>query len=91
MYACGCVDFLSTKVSCDKCWSLAQCTRMNHTLDPRDIAFLDIDDAPGVTPAKRSCKYSSPTGSAKVIVARVGADSCTTQPVYYIEIRARSE
>lgn len=54
------------KVACDKCWNLAQCTRMKHTLDPHSIAFLDIDDAPGVTPAKRSCKNSSPSGSAKV-------------------------
>ncbi|CAM9540755.1 unnamed protein product [Ectocarpus sp. 4 AP-2014] len=52
------------RVSCDKCWNLAQCLRMKHTLDPHDIAFLDIDDAPGVTPAKRSCKNSSPSGSA---------------------------
>lgn len=55
------------KVSCDKCWSLAQCTRMKHTLDPHVIAFLDMDDAPGVTPAKRSCKHISPSGSAKVV------------------------
>ncbi|CAM9714226.1 unnamed protein product, partial [Pylaiella littoralis] len=53
------------RVACDKCWNLAQCTRMKHTLDPHSIAFLDIDDAPGVTPAKRSCKNSSPSGSAK--------------------------
>lgn len=39
---------------------------MNHALDPCDIPFLDIDDAPGVTPAKRSCKSSSPLGYAKV-------------------------
>lgn len=39
---------------------------MKHTLDPVDIPFLDIDDAPGVTPAKRSCKSASPLGSAKV-------------------------
>ncbi|CAB1107695.1 unnamed protein product [Ectocarpus sp. CCAP 1310/34] len=52
------------RVPCDKCWNLAQCLRMKHTLDPHDIAFLDIDDAPGVTPAKRSCKNSSPSGSA---------------------------
>ena len=60
------------KVPCDKCWSLAQCIRMKHMLDPYVIAFLDIDDAPGVTPAKRSCKNSSssssssPTGSEQV-------------------------
>ncbi|CAM9185456.1 unnamed protein product [Ectocarpus fasciculatus] len=52
------------RVPCDKCWNLAQCLRMKHTLDPHDIAFLDIDDAPGVTPAKRSCKNSSPSGPA---------------------------
>ncbi|CAN0143898.1 unnamed protein product, partial [Scytosiphon promiscuus] len=54
------------RVPCDKCWSLAQCLRMRHTLDPKDIAFLDLDNAPGVTPARRSCKsVSSPLGSAK--------------------------
>eukprot|EP00752_Nemacystus_decipiens_P002745 g2563.t1 len=53
------------RVPCDRCWSLAQCTRMNHALDACPIPFLDIDDAPGVTPAKRSCKSTSPLGHAK--------------------------
>ncbi|CAM9815197.1 unnamed protein product, partial [Hapterophycus canaliculatus] len=53
------------RVPCDKCWSLAQCLRMKHTLDPMDIAFLDLDDAPGVTPAKRSCKSAAPATPAR--------------------------
>eukprot|EP00903_Cladosiphon_okamuranus_P012408 g11628.t3 len=53
------------RIPCDRCWSLAQCTRMRHALDPCNIPFLDIDDAPGVTPAKRSCKSANPLCSSK--------------------------
>lgn len=51
---------------------------MNHTLDPHDIPFIDIDDAPGVTPAKRSCKSSSPLSYANVRT-RLGLGRNTNQ------------